>query len=57
MKVILVTPYGALKGTAGYGHSFKMALDKNAQFMGDINYLKNNIGIIVTGAITKSSAL
>jgi hypothetical protein len=34
-----------------------MALDKNAQFMGDINYLKDNIGFIITGGITKKTAV
>jgi hypothetical protein len=34
-----------------------MALDKNAQFMGDIDYLKDNIGFIVTGALASKGAL
>jgi hypothetical protein len=42
-----------LGATAGYGHSFKLALDKNAEFMKDVNYFVDNVGFIITGALTK----
>ena len=57
IKVLFVAPYSSFKSSGAYGHTFKMALDKNSQFMGDINYLKNNIGFIITGALPKKSAV
>ena len=53
IRIIFVLPYASLGATAGYGAAFKLALDKNAEFMKDVNYFVKNVGFIVTGAPTK----
>jgi len=56
-KIVFVTKSSSLDHNGGYGKTFKDALDKNAQFLSNIDYFQNSTGLVVTGAGVKKSAL
>jgi len=57
IKILLIAPYASLDSEGGYGMSFKNTLDKNAQFLTNIDHFKSSIGVIISAAGVKKSAL
>jgi len=49
-KILFVCQQGSIEATGGYGLSFKLALDKNAQFMKDISHFQDSMGMVITKA-------
>jgi len=56
-KILFVTPYSSLGSEGGYGMSFKNALDKNAQFLTNIDHFRSSIALIISSASVKKNAL
>jgi hypothetical protein len=56
-KIVFVAKSSSLDHNGGYGKTFKDALDKNAQFLSNIDYFQNSTGLVITGAGVKKSAL
>jgi energy-coupling factor transporter ATP-binding protein EcfA2 len=49
-KILFVSQQVSLGAGGAYGESFKQALDKNSQFLQDINYFKDSMGLVITKA-------
>lgn len=49
-KILFVSQQVSLGSGGGYGANFKQALDKNSQFLQDINYFKDSMGLVITKA-------
>lgn len=45
-----------MKAVGGYGGTFKSALDKNFEFLGNVQHFLNNIGFVITQAGIKPDA-
>lgn len=49
-KILMVTSQDSLNTSGSYGIIFKNGLEKSAQFLNDINYFQDSIGLIVSHA-------
>lgn len=49
-KILMVTSQDSISPSGSYGIIFKNGLEKSAQFLSDINYFKDSIGLIVSHA-------
>ena len=56
-KILFVSQQTSLGSGGGYGANFKQALDKNSQFLRDINYFKESMGLVITKAGVASKVL
>ena len=57
VKILLVASYASLGSEGGYGTIFKNSLDKNAQFLRDIQYFKTSMAFVITSAGRRENAL